>query len=374
MVPPPRDPKGGGESFLRTALVTAGTLVLLTAAAWPGFEVAAGPTVGGVLRQIKEPGLSRRDAEQLQRGYYEQLTGVNRFNSRLWEVYAGAESLEDRRPLRDTDLVYLTNDFLWIALKPDLASTYRNKPFHTNRWAMRDRDYARTPPSGVLRIALLGQSYVMGGAVADDETFEVLLEDRLNEQRPVEILNFGMGNYMPARQLLLLREKVLDFEPDIVIAIGHQSDLSRVASNIADALYAGAEIPFPFVRALLDSLGVTAETPHGEVMRRLTPYRERLYRGIQSEFVAACIERGATPIWIFVPTPEMTARDADLDTMLRISREAGFATYDLWDVYGEDARALWAAEWDAHPNAEGHRRIADRIYALLTADSVLLAR
>jgi hypothetical protein len=370
----PGPEKTPGSSFLRTALITAGTLVVLMAAASPHFEAAAGPVVGELLRQLKEPGLSRRDAEQLQRGYYEQLTGVNRFNSRLWEVYSGAETLEDRRPLRDTDLVYLTNDFLWIALKPNLASTYRSKPFHTNRWAMRDRDYARTPPPGVLRIAVLGQSYVMGGAVADDETFEVLLEERLNRERRVEILNFGMGNYMPARQLHLLRQTVLKFEPDIVIAIGHQSDLSRLPSNIADALYAGAEIPFPFVRALLDSLGVTADTPHGEVMRRLMPYRERLYRGIQTEFVTACVERGATPLWIFIPTPEMTARDADLDTMLRISREAGFASYDLWDVYGQDARALWAAEWDAHPNAEGHRRIAERLYALLTADSQLLAR
>jgi hypothetical protein len=370
----PRAP--AGPPFLRTALVTGVTLLLLVALGSARVESAAGPAAGEVLRRVKDPGLSRRDAEQLQRGYYEQLTGANRLNSRLWEVYAGAGSLEDRRPLRDTDLVVRTNDFLWIALKPDLASSYRNRPFHTNRWGMRDRDYEMQPAQGTLRVALLGQSYVMGGGVSDEETFESLLEARLNAEGrgPVEILNFGSGNYMPARQLYLLRERVLAFRPDIVISVGHQSDLSRVPSNIADALYDGAEIPFPFVRQLLDSLGVTSETPHGEVMRRLLPHRERLYREVQTQFVGDVRAAGAVPVWIFIPTPEMTARDVDLETMLRISREAGFAVFDLWDVYGADARALWVADWDAHPDAEGHRRIAARLHALITADSLLLRR
>jgi hypothetical protein len=32
--------------------------------------------------------LSDREAALLQRGYYEDLTGVNRFNSQLWEIYS----------------------------------------------------------------------------------------------------------------------------------------------------------------------------------------------------------------------------------------------------------------------------------------------
>jgi hypothetical protein len=31
---------------------------------------------------------------------------------------------------------------------------------------------------------------------------------------------------------------------------------------------------------------------------------------------------------------------------------------------GTDRQSLWLAEWDAHPNAKGHRVIADRLHAL----------
>ena len=369
--------KPDSESFKRSAITTISMLLLLYAAASPEVEAFVTPAGAHVLQQLKNPGLSRRDAEQLQRGYYEQLTGANRLNSRLWEVYIGADAAVDRRPLRDTDLVVRTDDFLSMALKPGLDSAYQGRPFSTNQWGMRDRDYDRVPAAGAHRIALLGQSYVMGGGVADDETFESLLESRLEKwagkgAQRIEILNFGMGNYMPARQLVQLKHEVLDFQPDVVMSVGHQSDLSRLPSNIADALYARVEVPFQPVRELLDRLDVDEETPHGEVMRRLMPYREEMYRSIKAEFAATCRDRGIIPVWVFIPTPEMTRRNADVDSMISIAREAGFAVFDLSDVYGDDASDLWVTKWDAHPNAEGHRRIAARLYDLLTTNAVLV--
>lgn len=369
--------KPGEESFKRSTLTAISMLLLLYAVSSPRVEAFVTPTGTQVLQELKNPGLSRRDAEQLQRGYYEQLTGANRLNSRLWEVYIGADATVDRRPLRETDLVVRTDDFLFLTLKPGLDSAYQGRPFSTNQWGMRDREYDLVPGAGVHRIALLGQSYVMGGGVADDETFENLLERRLEKwagkgEQSIEILNFGMGNYMPARQLAQLQHKILNFQPDVVMSIGHQSDLSRLPSNIADALYARVEVPFQPVRELLERLGVDEETPHGEVMRRLMPYREEMYRSVQAEFAATCRDRGIIPVWVFIPTPEMTRRDADVDIMIGIARDAGFVAFDLSDIYGDDAPDLWVTKWDAHPNAEGHRRIAARLYDLLTTNAILV--
>ena len=48
---------------------------------------------------------------------------------------------------------------------------------------------------------------------------------------------------------------------------------------------------------------------------------------------------------------------------------------DLSDVYaGSDRNSLWVAEWDAHPNAAGHRLIADRMYALIQQNRDRLVR
>ena len=46
----------------------------------------------------------------------------------------------------------------------------------------------------------------------------------------------------------------------------------------------------------------------------------------------------------------------------RLAREAGFVTVDLTDVYGDESPDLLrVAPWDMHPNALGHRMIADGI-------------
>lgn len=352
------------RSFGSTALRCAFTLVAIWLLSTERVGRLFGSNVRAVMTRLESPQLSRRDQDQLTRGYYENLTSVNRFNSRLWEAYAGAESVEDRRPIRDTDLVTITNDFQFLELKPDLRSLYRGRPFHTNQWGMRDREYGRTPEPGVRRIAMLGQSYVMGGGVANEETFEALLETQLNQDAGAdafEILNFGSGNYMPARQLVQLQRTVLSFQPHVIVSVGHQADLRRLPSNFADALFAKATIPLPFVQAVIDSIGINTETSHEEAMRLLVPYRERLYQEIQRAFVEVVKSAGALPVWVMIPTPDHGPRDDDIDFMVAASRAAGFVTIDLFDVYGEAAPSLWVADWDSHPDARGHTLIAARL-------------
>jgi lysophospholipase L1-like esterase len=50
----------------------------------------------------------------------------------------------------------------------------------------------------------------------------------------------------------------------------------------------------------------------------------------------------------------------------RLAAEAGFNVLDLSGVYdGYDWRTLVVAPWDPHPNAAGHRLIADKLYEVL---------
>ncbi len=42
---------------------------------------------------------------------------------------------------------------------------------------------------------------------------------------------------------------------------------------------------------------------------------------------------------------------------------------DLTGVYDvPDRQSLWVAEWDAHPNAKGHRLVADKLQSLVLAN------
>lgn len=75
-------------------------------------------------------------------------------------------------------------------------------------------------PQGTYRIAVLGDSYVEALQVDRPDTFCYLLESKLNETYPgsrFEVLNFGVSSYNFSQTYLRLKEKVLAFDPDLVV-------------------------------------------------------------------------------------------------------------------------------------------------------------
>lgn len=55
-------------------------------------------------------------------------------------------------------------------------------------------------------------------------------------------------------------------------------------------------------------------------------------------------------------------REETADT-LAIAAGAGFVIIDLDDLYkGRDINQLRLAEWDDHPNTQGHRLVAEHLY------------
>ena len=50
-----------------------------------------------------------------------------------------------------------------------------------------------------------------------------------------------------------------------------------------------------------------------------------------------------------------------------MAKQAGFIAISLDDIYqGHQVRELLIVPWDGHPNALGHRLIADRLYKEFT--------
>jgi len=91
-----------------------------------------------------------------------------------------------------------------------------------NSHGYRDRDRALSKPRGAYRIAALGDSYTEARQVPMDKTFTSLAEEEFNRNhcmggRQVEVLNFGIGGLGTAQELLLLRERVWKFDPDMIV-------------------------------------------------------------------------------------------------------------------------------------------------------------
>jgi lysophospholipase L1-like esterase len=111
-------------------------------------------------------------------------------------------------------------------------------PIETNSHGFRDRDRGMSKPAGVVRVALLGDSFVEALQVPFDKTAAQLLERALNESatapgaRPrYEVLNFGISNYGVGQYLLVWEAYVRAFDPDYVFIFVARLQLGRTVQG-----------------------------------------------------------------------------------------------------------------------------------------------
>ncbi len=265
-----------------------------------------------------------------------------------------------------------TGGFPPYELKPSTEGRFKGVPLRTNGWGLHDKEYARTPPPGCYRMALLGASHAMGSGVSKEDTFEAVVEARLNRERQgdepscYEILNFSVYGYLPVYQVNVLNEKVVPFQPNAILYVAHPEDSNRIVGFLAQSIRAGRHLPFDDLAAIVQRAGVDAHVPERVAIQRLTPLSDEIVAWLYRRLVEDSRRHGMAAGYIFLPmVPETPYAPGDT-RQVELAREAGFIVFDLSDVYtGSDRNSLWVAEWDAHPNAAGHRLIADRLYALI---------
>ena len=118
-------------------------------------------------------------------------------------------------------------------------------------------DYADAPPTGVLRIAAFGDSFVHGDEVATDETWEAALERALPG---AEVLNYGVGGYGLDQALLRYVRDGAAKSPHVVLLGVITDDVLR-GVNVFRPFFApdtGHVLTKP--RFLLDGAGTLALT------------------------------------------------------------------------------------------------------------------
>lgn len=92
-----------------------------------------------------------------------------------------------------------------------------------NSEGLRDREHTKAKPPNTLRVAVLGDSFTEAIHVPVEQTFWSKLERKLGNceavkgRKNVEVINFGVQGYGTAQELIMLRKKVWDYNPDIVV-------------------------------------------------------------------------------------------------------------------------------------------------------------
>ncbi|MEP0841272.1 MAG: hypothetical protein HRF43_01015, partial [Phycisphaerae bacterium] len=360
------------QAAVMCLLPAAGLYVLSS----PRFQARTGEQVGAFLASLSNTRPNEFEQDQMERGYYENLMDVGRSNPAL-------AALIDQRPadwkrLEETSALTPSGDFRLNELVPSRRTEVNGFALTTNRWGMRDRDYEQAKPAGTFRIALLGASTAMGWGVEDDETFENLLEDRLNRQPPpgspcrrFEVLNFGVNGYSAICDLVTLERKVLAFEPDAVMVMANATDEYWAKQRLAKSIRAGVAPPYEYLRQVVERTGIHAKTTEQAALVRLNKYGGELVSWAYRETARRSRTAGAVPIWFLIPRViDGESKRAAVERLTRMAVDGEYVVIDLAGIYqGYSASELVLAPWDAHPNAKGHALVADALYRSLCSEA-----
>jgi hypothetical protein len=331
----------------------------------------AGAEASAFIASLQGSRLNARDQAQLERGYYENLLANDSYTSGLFGSQTAQEN-EGWEEIYDTEAVTQQGNMLLWTLRPDVDMEFKHARLTTNSWGMRDKTYAQDKPTQTYRMALLGASYVMGAGVADGETFEAIVEDRLNEARPsdssvtYEILNFAVGGYGLAQQVAVLEGGVFAFAPDVVLYVVQPEEVRRTIERLLPAILDGKEIQVDYIRQILDELGIDARTGRPEARRLLFTRGEELVERGYERLAEASRANGAVPVLVCLPNTRRAFEEDEIVFLRGLAERVEMPVLDLREAYaGRDVNDLVVAPWDAHPNRLGHRMIANALYAAL---------
>jgi len=350
----------------RQRAVTVVAMFALIAVSMEGVSRPLGAEVATFFHSLRSGQLSRLDTAKLERGYYENLLSVDRFNSQLWEVYTNKPA--NWLDVENANIKRFVNGFQRNELIPSFVFSSRYGPISINRFGMRDQDYADVPAPGTYRAVVLGASSVMGWGVADGQTFEALVESRLNREqvnapfKRYELMNMAVPGYEPPQQLLPFA-RALDYQPHAVYYVATGREIRRSVRYLANAARDGLEIPFEPLRQIVQSAGINKEMDEATAVRALSSSGPSILMYIYQDIVEKSRNLGIVPVWIFLPQVRQGDWVEETPEILKIAEAAGFVVINMDDVYKDlDIASIRLAEWDHHPNVLGHEITAERLY------------
>lgn len=272
----------------------------------------------------------------------------------------------------------------------------------TNSAGMRgqDREFDLTPPLCGPRVLVLGDSFIYGFGVEDEEVVSRVLEDLLVSRSPAgcspQVLNLAVSGFGQAELLLTYRERGVPYSPDVVILFYFDNDIGNNAVSALfrldgdDLVRTGSEyLPGVRAREILYGNPVTRalftrshawnmlrNRLSSVVQNRLLeergmnrfddaePQAVRLTEALVEDFLTEIAEDGAAPILAVIPQrgpPVSSNIPVDLEAL----RARGVPVVDGRDFLATSDYY----ERDSHWRAAGHRKMAEALLPIVIEGS-----
>ena len=264
-------------------------------------------------------------------------------------------------------------------LQPGLEGVaYKGALVHTNRLGLREVDFEIPKPAGVLRIIVLGDSFVFGNGVEADERMGAQLATLLRERAGaldmrIECLHVGIESWNAVAEAAYVRRQLDELQPDLIAHLIISNDLDDNMSVRGFGALAEMDVRNP------DHVGVRVAVSYptrlvGQGWNHLNDGLDWESRHRLEELAEAVAElRGAcaqisVPYLCFV---NCAAHNPVMRPYLEGVLPEGTVTY-LPSDYVTD-QEYWVSPTDQHWNAKGHERFARLLYGLVEQRGLLPA-
>lgn len=216
-----------------------------------------------------------------------------------------------------------------------------------------DRDFDFSKPAGVRRVAVFGDSYMLGYEASYADMATTQIERALaNAKCPVEVLNFAVSGFGTAEMLRTLEKNGLRYEPDVVLFQWHHTDPDDTLRANLYALKDGGLVEtggtyLPAMgarRAVEDNFVFRFFAAHSHLF---TIIRERASRFVRRAMAGHVFSRKTTG----GATEERLAGPLDLAILSRaesLSRSAG-AAFFVVDVPSAQSRTRFRSSFRLLP-------------------------
>ena len=278
-------------------------------------------------------------------------------------------------------------------LKPNL----RTPGINSNSKGLRGtREYALEPPAGVRRVLCVGDSFMFGEKLTDEQTLPAQLEAILNREGRWEVLNLADHGYGTDQQWLRLEHLGFQYHADFVVLGFFEEDLGRNTHSFRD--YAKPYFELAGERLILRNTPVPApeellshppEWPScalrswcalqliAEQLARVSPWpglehtkAGKVTLAILDAMLQASRSRGLQFVVMIIPPRQLRPNPSKVEELLsKWAERTRTPLIDFREAYlrlpQEEQARLYAGHWTSYGAAVAAQVLAEKIRDLL---------
>jgi len=243
----------------------------------------------------------------------------------------------------------------------------------TNAWGLRGGPVVDMPAGG-RRILVLGASITLGWGVKEEDTLTSVLERKFAEKgEPVQVLNAGIGNYNAERYVKHFFHDLKDLKPTDIVVHYFLRDAEKLEAGGGNFFLRNSELAVTLWIAMNRLIGPQGEGSINDHYKAVYDTQSEGYKTMEASLMELADYAKANNIRLtlaMVPDVHNLENYPFTDIHQRMKSVAegmGYRFVDLLPAFGTlSPEDVWAMPGDPHPNALGHKLMADALFPVLS--------